>query len=84
MEIAYRALGKHLHEYDGLHATLTASGTSRRTLLKIHFEKVNWAIGQMKNKISILKDAVADPLASIKASYLHLTLSVIKKVALLT
>jgi hypothetical protein len=41
VDIAYRAFERHLHDYDGLHTTLTASETSRRTLLKIH-RKGRW------------------------------------------
>jgi hypothetical protein len=41
VDIEYKAFEKHLYDYDGLHTTLTASETSRRTLLKIH-RKYRW------------------------------------------
>lgn len=76
MDAAYTAFEKHQNVYEELEAALAGAERERKTLLSKNYKKVKWAIDQLKNKVRILKEAVAEPLASINASYLHLTSSV--------
>jgi hypothetical protein len=74
VDAAYGAFEQHLHDYKELEPVLSAPSIKRRDLLRKQSKKIKWAMERMSGKLTILKDAVAEPLGCINASYLHLTL----------
>jgi hypothetical protein len=74
IDTAYEVFDKHQDDYKELENTLTAPTGKKSIALKRHVKKVKWAIEQMRGKLQTLKAAVAEPLALINASILHMAL----------
>ena len=74
VDTAYGAFEQHQQDYKELEPALSATGTKGRHLLRKQSKKIKWAVERMTGKLQVLKDAVAEPLGCMNASYLHLTL----------